>query len=164
MNRGGLKPHLALSILRQHGFEELDASSVDVDEVLMEIERKEAWELTVHPVEQFPQFPRMHIDWKPDVGFVVMAFEDEQSIGFYPITGSGCGMPEVPIELGGQALEKWPRELFVPRHVAAQVLRTFLETGLQDASFVWVANDAFERKVIWEDRAGRIAWEKQQGK
>ena len=156
------QPRLALSVLAKQGFEEREASSADLDEVLGEMERGEAWELAVHPIEEFPQFPRLHIDWQRGFGFVVMVFEDEKSIGFYPIVGAKCGKPEVPIELGGQALEKWPRELFVTRQVAAQILRTFLNTARQDASFVWVANDAFDREVIWEDRGGRIAWEKQQ--
>ena len=143
-------------------FEERQASSADLDEILREIERGEAWELAVHPIDKFPQFPRMNIDWHRGFGFVVMAFEDEKSIGFYPILGTRCGKPEVPVELGGQALEKWPSELFVSRQMAAQALRTFLNSARQDPAFVWVANDAFDREVIWEDRAGRIAWERQQ--
>jgi len=156
--------HLSLSVLRRGGFEDIDIASLDVDGVRLEIERGEAWELTVHPVEEFPQCPRMHIDYTRGGGFVVMAFEDERSIGYYAMAGTTCSKPEVPIELGGQALEKWPRELFVQRHIAARALQTFLRTGRQDESFTWVANDAFDREVIWEDLAGRIAWEKQQGK
>ena len=113
------QPRLALSVLAQKGFEEREASSVDLDQILREMESGEAWEVAVQPIAEFPQFPRMHIDWHRGFGFVVMAFEDEKSIGFYPIVGATCGKPEVPIELGGQALEKWPRELFVPRQIAA---------------------------------------------
>jgi len=80
-------------------------------------------------------------------------------------TGTKTGKPEVQIELGGQALEKWPRELFVPRETAAAVFETFLRTGRQDPSFTWVANDAFAREVLWETEAQRRAWErKQQGR
>ena len=158
------KPNLSLEVLRQGGFEEADISSVDVAEILAEIERGDAWELSVHPTEQFPQYPHLHLDWHRGFGLVVMAFEHEQSIGYYPIIGTDCGPPEVVIELGGQALEKWPRELFVPKDVAVQALQTFLRTGRQDLSFTWVANDAFEREVIWRDRAERSEWEKQQRK
>jgi hypothetical protein len=156
---GGLQ--LKLSVLRARGFEECDSSSLEIAEIFKEFERGQAWELTVHPIEECTQFPRMHIDWHGGVGFVVMAFEREESIGFYPIVGAECGKPEVPIELGGQALEKWPRELFVPRAVATQALQTFLQTGRQDTSFIWVPNDGFEREIIWENDAERIAWEKQ---
>jgi len=97
---------LAMSVLGKDGFEQRDAPTADIDAILSEFERQEAWELTVHPIEEFPQFPLMHIDWHRGFGFVVMAFEDEQSIGFYPIRGTKCGTPEVPIELGGQTLKK----------------------------------------------------------
>jgi hypothetical protein len=153
---------LRLSILRAKGFEECDSAYIEIARILSEFERGEAWELTVHPIEESSQFPRMHIDWHRGVGFVVMAFESEESIGFYPIVGAECGRPEVPIELGGQALERWPRELFVPWAVAAQALQTFLQTGRQDGSFIWVANNGFEREIIWENNAERIAWKKQE--
>src|SRR5438046_2184656 len=124
-----MPPRLKLTVLAKQGFEERDLSAADIDEILREFEREEAWELTVDPVEELQQFPRMHIEWHRAFGFVAMVFEDEDSIGFYPIVGTVCGLPEVPTELGGQALEKWPRELFVSRDIASRALRTFLQAG-----------------------------------
>jgi len=91
-----------------------------------------------------------------------MVFEDEQSIGFYPSSRVPTGAPEIQIELGGQALEKWPRELFVTLEMAMHIVETFRTTGRQDRSVAWVANDEFARQIIWETPAQRLAWERKQ--
>ena len=139
-------PALKISVLASGGFEELPADSAPVHQLLSQLEAGEAFELSVHAVDRLIQYPMMHIDWHRDAGFVVMAFETPESDGFYPITGTQTGEPEVQIELGGQALERWPRELFVPHETAAAVFETFLRTGRQDPAFTWVANAAFARK------------------
>jgi hypothetical protein len=64
------------------------------------------------------------------------------------------------VELGGQALERWPRELFVSMALATQALDHFLNFGKQDLALEWVRIDAFPRETIWEDREGREAWER----
>jgi len=158
-------PALEISVIATGGFKELPPNTAQVHQLLSELEAGEAFNLSVHSVDELIQYPIMHIDWHRDAGFVVMVFENAESVGFYPITGTKTGHPEVQIELGGQALEKWPRELFVPREIAAAVFETFLRTGRQDSSFTWVANDAFAREVLWETEAQRRAWErKQQGR
>jgi len=155
-------PALEVSILAKGGFEELPADRAQVHQLLQQLEAGEAFELSVHSVDELIQYPIMHIDWHKAAGFVVMAFENPESEGFYPITGTTTGKPEVQIELGGQALERWPRELFVPRETAAAVFETFLRTGRQDPSVTWIANDAFAREVLWETEAQRRAWERKQ--
>jgi len=143
-------PTLEISVLARGGFEELPADGVQAHQLLSRLEAGEAFEISVHSVDELVQYPIMHIDWHRDVGFVVMVFETPESDGFYPITGTKTGNPQVQIELGGQALERWPRELFVPRETAAAVFETFIRTGRQDSSVTWVANDAFAREILWE--------------
>lgn len=145
-----IAPALEISVLASGGFEELPADNADVHQLLSKLEAGDVFELSVHSVDRLIQYPILHIDWHRDAGFVVMAFENPESDGFYPITGTKTGKPEVQIELGGQALEKWPRELFVSRETAAAVFETFIRTGRQDPSVSWVANEAFDREVLWE--------------
>ena len=151
---------LEISVLAQGGFEQLPADSVYVHQLLSRLESGEVFDLGVHSVDELIQYPIMHIDWHEGAGFVVMVFENPESEGFYPITATKTGKPEIQIELGGQALERWPRELFVPPETAAAVFETFLRTGRQDSSLTWVANDAFAREVLWENETQRRAWER----
>ena len=158
-------PALEISVLARGGFEHPPTDSAQVHQLLSELEAGEVFEVSVHSVDELVQYPIMHIDWHEDAGFVVMVFENRESDGFYPIASTKTGKPKVQIELGGQALERWPRELFVPRETAAVVFETFLRTGRQDSSVTWVANDAFAREVLWETEAQRVEWErKQQGR
>lgn len=76
------------------------------------------------------------------------------------MTGPRCGPPTIDINLGGQTLERWPSELFVPEELARQALVCFLATADQDAALHWVRIDAFPRETIWEGREGREAWER----
>ena len=68
--------------------------------------------------------------------------------------------PTVNIVHGGQAQERWPRELFVPEGLAHRALDYFIATGKQDRALYWVRIDAFPRETIWEGREGREAWER----
>lgn len=155
-------PALEISVLAKGRFEHLPTDSAKVHQLLSQLEAGEVFELSVHSVDELIQYPIMHIDWHRHAGFVVMVFENPESDGFYPITSTKTGKPKVQIELGGQALEKWPRELFVSRETAAAVFETFIRTGRQDPSVAWVANDAFAREVLWETEAQRLAWERKQ--
>lgn len=147
---------LRASILETTGFVEHEAATAA--HLLAALASGEAFDLTIAPQDEPSQFPRMHVEWQSD-GYVVMCFEDEQSVGFYPATERRLGSPEVVIELGGQALEKWPRQLFLPLSVAEKAVSTFVATGKQDSSLAWVANDAFPRETVWEGRLQRLAWE-----
>jgi hypothetical protein len=62
--------------------------------------------------------------------------------------------------MGGQALEKWPRQLFVDSERSLEALAFFLKTGKQNETQHWVRTDAFPREIVWETREGREAWEK----
>jgi hypothetical protein len=67
-------------------------------------------------------------------GFVVHCFEDGESWGFFLTEAASFSSPEVEIEMGGQALEKWPRQLFVNSERALEALDFFLKTGKQNGS------------------------------
>lgn len=68
--------------------------------------------------------------------------------------------PSVEINLGGQALERWPRELFVSEDLATVALEHFLDYGELKSSLCWVGTGEFPRETIWEGREEREAWER----
>jgi hypothetical protein len=107
-------------------------------------------------------YPRLHVTWHDGHGFVVQCFEDEDSWGFFLAATTSFSSPEIEIEMGGQALEKWPRQLFVDPSLAVEALDVFLKTGKQNGMQHWVRTDAFPREIVWETREGREAWERRQ--
>jgi len=68
--------------------------------------------------------------------------------------------PSVEINLGGQALERWPRELFVSEDLATEALDHFLDHGELKPSLFWISTGQFPREIIWEGREEREAWER----
>ena len=76
------------------------------------------------------------------------------------MTSRHFSTPSVEVELGGQALERWPPELFVSAERTTQALDHFLEFGKQDPALEWVRIDRFPRETLWEGRAQREAWER----
>jgi hypothetical protein len=100
------------------------------------------------------------VDWHDDHGFVFQCYEDEASWSDFLVTSRHFSSPSIEVELGGQALERWPRELFVPTELAAQALNHLFSVGKQDPAVDWVRIDAFPRETIWEGREGREAWER----
>ena len=93
-------------------------------------------------------YPRLHITWHEVHGFVVHCFEDGESWGFFLATATSFSSPEIEIEMGGQALEKWPRQLFVDSDRALEALDFFLKTGKQDGTQHWIRTDAFPREIV----------------
>ena len=130
-----------------------------VSEILARLRSGPVWDgASIAPADG--QFPRLHIEWQDGHGFVIQCYEDEQAWSDFLITGVSCGPPMIEVNLGGQALERWPSELFVSEELAGQALACFLATGKQDRALHWVRIDAFPRKTIWEGREGREAWER----
>jgi hypothetical protein len=115
-------------------------------------------------VAENDNYPRLHVTWHEGFGFVVHCFENGESWGFFLTEAVSFSSPEVEIEMGGQALEKWPRQLFVGTERALETLDFFLKTGKQSGTQRWVRTDAFPREVVWETRAGRVAWEESREK
>ena len=106
------------------------------------------------------EFPRIHISWRDNEGFNVHCFENEQSFGNFLVSAQEFSPPTIEVNLGGQALERWPRELFVSEQLAAEALEHFLDHGEQKPSLCWTGTGAFPRETIWEGRGGRESWER----
>ena len=79
-----------------------------------------------------------------------IGFEDGASWGFFLEEATTFSPPEIEIEMGGQALEKWPRQLFGHRELAVEALDFFLKTGKENGTQHWVRTDAFPREIVWE--------------
>ena len=76
------------------------------------------------------------------------------------MTSRDLSTPSVEMELGGQAFERWPRELFVSPERAAQALSHFLDYGTHDPALEWIRIEDFPRETLWEGREQRLAWER----
>lgn len=128
-------------------------------EFLAMLTNRKPWEETsIYP--DGSDFPRVIVSFHHGHGFVLQCYEDETSWGAFLVVGEAFSVPSVEIELGGQALERWPSELFVPEHLVKAALDYFLDTGRQNRSLRWVRIDRFPRDIVWEGREGREAWEK----
>lgn len=114
-------------------------------------------EAAIYPITR--DFPRALIDWHTGHGFVLLCFDSDVSRGHFLTRGPVTSQPSVSIILGGQAMEKWPPELFVPEDLAADGLQFFVDTGRRKPVLEWTRIDGFSREVVWEDGTGRNAWE-----
>jgi hypothetical protein len=130
----------------------------DAPELLGIARERPRWDALIIVAEN-ENYPRLHVTWHEGHGFVVHCFEDGESWGFFLTEAASFSSPEVEIEMGGQALEKWPRQLFVDSERALEALDFFLKTGKQNGTQHWVRTDAFPREIVWEGREGREAWE-----
>lgn len=128
-------------------------------ELLTEVQSRPVWDgASISPADA--AYPRVHLDWHAGHGFVFQCYEDEESWSDFLVTSRHFSAPSIEMELGGQALERWPRELFVSAELATQALNRFLNCGKQDPTLEWIRIDAFPRETIWEGREGREAWER----
>lgn len=128
-------------------------------ELLAMLREGEIWgEASIYP--KAVDFPRALISFHEGYGFVVQCHEDEHSWSDFLVTAEEMSRPQVDIQLGGQALERWPPELFVPESLAAEALRWFLDFGRQKPDLRWVRIDRFPREIVWQGREEREAWEK----
>ena len=106
------------------------------------------------------EFPRAHITWHAGFGFNVHCFADEHSLGHFLVSENHFSPAAVEINLGGQALERWPRELFVPESLAAEALEHFLAHRALKPSLSWTGTGEFPRENIWRGPKEREAWER----
>jgi len=128
-------------------------------EVLARVRSAAPWdEASICPAQK--DFPRLHVTWHDSGGFIVHCFEDEQSLGQFLVNSRDFSPPTVEINLGGQALEQWPRELFVSEALAAGSLDYFLHHGKRKPSLCWTETAKFPRETIWEGREERETWER----
>jgi hypothetical protein len=130
-----------------------------VSEILARLRSGPVWDgASISPADD--QFPLLHIEWHESHGFVIQCYEDAHAWSNFLVIGVPCGPPTIEINLGGQALERWPTALFVPEELAGQALDCFLATGKQDRALQWVRIDALPRTIIWEGRKARETWER----
>src|SRR5258705_13933997 len=96
-----------------------------VPELLVDVQSRPVWDgASISPADA--DYPRVHLDWHEGHGFVFQCYEDEESSSDFLVTSRHFSTPSVEVELGGQALERWPRELFVSAVQATQALNHFL--------------------------------------
>jgi hypothetical protein len=139
---------------------DLDATSMSPDALLSRLSDLQEWpEASVHP--PVADFPRLDLEYHPGVGYSILCFEDERSIGYLAAQKENTTSPAVAVNLGGQMIEKWPPELFLAEAEAAEVLRHFWATGHQHPSFAWIRLDGFEREVLHEGGASLYEFWKQ---
>ena len=125
--------------------------------------RLPAWdEITIE--HEGARFPHASLTWHESHGLVLQWFEDEESWGFFLAEGAVVAPPEVDIVLGGQVQERWPRQLFVARALAAEAVDHFLKTGTQKETMHWICTDGFLPETVWKGRAGREAWKRSRDK
>src|SRR5262249_15052469 len=92
---------------------ERELQIVSVSAILARVQQGPVWDVASIASGE-DHFPRLHIEWHEGNGFVMQCYEDEHSWSDFLLSGASCGPPVVEINLGGQALERWPQELFVP--------------------------------------------------
>ena len=128
-------------------------------ELLENVQSRPVWDgASISPADA--DYPRVRLDWHEGHGFVFQCFEGGESWSDFLVITRDFSSPSIEVELGGQALERWPRELFVSAGRATQALNHFLECGKQDPALEWVRIDGFPRETLWEGRAQREAWER----
>ncbi len=103
---------------------------------------------------------RVHFDFHEGHGFAFQCYEDEESWSDFLVSSRQFSTPSIEVELGGQALERWPRELFVSAELATRALNHFLHFGKQDPALEWNRIDGFPREILWEGRDQREAGER----
>ena len=130
-----------------------------VEELLTDVQTRPVWDgASIAPVDA--DYPRVNLDWHVGQGFVLQCYEDGESWSDVLVTARSFSSPSIEVELGGQALERWPCELFVSAERAAQALNHFLAHGRQDPTLEWVRIDGFPRETLWEGRAQQETWER----
>jgi hypothetical protein len=128
-------------------------------EILAMVRARPPWdEASIAPDQE--QFPRLHIARCAGPGFILHCFEDEESWGDFLVTGLAFSTPTIEINLGGQALERWPPELFISEQIAEGALSFFLKFGKQEPMRQWTKGDGFPRETVWEGREQGEAWER----
>lgn len=122
-----------------------ELSMPPVDDLLAKLRTGEvSGEAVIYPLGA--DFPRVMIDWHPGNGFILLCFDGEASRGDFLIRTPVTSTPSVPIVLGGQAMEKWPPELFVPTELVADY---FSRPGVV-AQYEYDFGDGWEHELTLE--------------
>jgi hypothetical protein len=127
-----------------------------VPELLADVQSRPTWDGASISLAD-ADCPLVHLDWHEGHGFVFQCYEDEESWSDFLVTSGQFSPPSVQVELGGQALERWPRELFVSAEYASHALNHFLDHGKQESALEWVRIDRFPRETRTGSQSGRHA-------
>lgn len=76
-------------------------------------------------------------------GFVVQCYEDSLSWSDFLVKELTFSPPRIQVDLGGQAFEQWPPELFVSDELVVEALDYFPATGRQTPTLAWIRIDRF---------------------
>ena len=137
----------------------LEQTAPRARDVLATLHREDAWREAVIRPAYGAEMPRLNISYHDERGFVIQVYEHEQSLSDFAVTSREFSDCSVEMELGGQALEQWPPELFIPERIAETVIEAFVRSGGETPDVAWVQIDQFPRHVIWDDAQGREQWE-----
>ena len=149
-------PALRMSAIVGDAYPELDLPPAD--ELVRKLRSGEIrGEVVIYPAGA--DFPRVIVAWHAGHGFVVSCLDSERSVGHFLAAGPSTSEPAIDVAIGGQAMEKWPRELLVPEPLAAEALAFLAESGGRKPDLSWIAADQFPRETVWEGTRGRLAWE-----
>jgi hypothetical protein len=102
------------------------------------------------------QYPIMDIEFHGRAGFSLLCFDKASSVGYLAAGSSRLSKPSVLVCLGGQVIEKWPPELFLPLSLAKTVISHFFKTGEREPSVKWVRLDRFRRETVHPGGRGLI--------
>lgn len=118
-------------------------------ELLERISTPGYWhEATVHPADS--EFPRLGIEHHRRAGYSILCHQDESSIGFLAALRRPLSALTIAVNLGGQVIERWPPELFLPADAALDIAEHFFATGRQHSGFTWARINRFTRQHVHE--------------
>ena len=115
--------------------------------LLKSMECRPEWD-EVHISRGKYEYPFVWLSWRPATGYVVHHLGENEHLSFFLTVGETMSSPKVFVDLGGQAQELWPAELFVPFDTARRALEYFLASGKRSPDQCWVKIDRFPRRTI----------------
>jgi hypothetical protein len=149
---------------------EFVVSSVDFDQpvkfsarkLLAHLRNPANWrEASIHPLQT--QYPFTNIEFHDRAGFSILLFPSPRAIGTLAASRPRLSEPSVLVCLGGQVIERWPRELFLVPRAAEEVIAEFLIGGKQSKVCWWVRLDQFKRETVHPGGKGLIRlWQRLQ--
>jgi hypothetical protein len=97
------------------------------------------------------QYPRLHLTNYVGHGIVVHGDTGEVHGNCILVsTATLSSSPTVRVNLSGQSLELWPRELFVTEDLARAATEHFIKFGEPNPGLSWVGLSGFERQYLSE--------------
>jgi len=139
---------------------------LSADEIVDYLATPDHWyELSIGPQHSrhpsLAEYPFMHVEFHGRAGYSLLLFSEESAIGALAATRSELSKPRVYVCLGGQVIEKWPEELFLPPETAVRVIDHFFSAAEREPSAAWIRLDRFKRETVHRGGKGLIPmWEK----